>query len=325
MNPDLPMLPAIYRLTSMTVRGDGQKGVCCTATLFHEKAALKVQWVMPEKAVQPRVNDLVSPRWKSRPVVSSSQGAIDISRLVKIERPEPKINLFELIPSGWVGDRELVKRGSSLISKLPDGHRHLFNAIFWDGGRFRRFCTGPSSLNRHHNYDNGNLQHAMEVAHSMQEHCRNQSVANVALATLGGLLHDAGKAEDYRIGPTGAWQMTDRGRLLGHRITNIEWIAAAMAQYKIVLPHAHYEALLHCLTATRHAPEWLGIRKPVMLEALLLSDMDRYSGAGDLISRTAANDGWGAYHPHIGGKPFVVVDMGGMSDDVTEQNKHHAA
>lgn len=304
--PDLPMLPSVFRLTSLSVKVIDHKSTQCTATLFHEQASLKVRWTTARADARLKPNQLVSIRWKTTAPRACDDGSIDISRLVLLERPEPMLNLFELIPHGWVRNRELVRQGAELIECLPRGHRHLFNAIFWGGDRFRRFSTCPSSLNGHHNGDNGNLQHAIEVATLMRERCGQKDITNTPLGILTGLLHDAGKADDYRIGKSGQWQMSDRGRLLGHRITNIEWISAAMAKHRISLPRAHYEALLHCLTATRHAPEWLGIRKPAMLEAMLLSDMDRYSGTGDLIGRCAANDGWGKYHPHIGGMPFVV-------------------
>ena len=166
---------------------------------------------------------------------------------------------------------------------------------------------GPSSMSGHHNTDNGNLRHAVDVAKMMRENCGVRQITNTPLAILSALLHDAGKADEYRLNPSGEWKLSDRGRLLGHKVTVIEWIAGAMARYRIMLPISHYMALLHCLTASQNAPEWLGIRKPAMLEAMMLSNMDRLSGTGDLIERCAANDGWGQFHAHIGSRPYVVV------------------
>jgi 3'-5' exoribonuclease len=103
------------------------------------------------------------------------------------------------------------------------------------------------------------------------------------------------------------WQMTDRGKLLGHKITVIEWIAQAKAKFNLLMPEDHYMALLHCLTCSPSAPEWLGIRKPAMIEAMLLSCMDRLSGTEELMQRCASNRaGWGAYHEHLNGKPYRI-------------------
>lgn len=69
-------------------------------------------------------------------------------------------------------------------------------------------------------------------------------------------------------------------------------------------------ALLHCLTSSPSEPEWLGIRKPAMPEAILLSDMDRLSGTEDLMQRCSSNrDGWGSYHAHLNGRPYQVANQ----------------
>lgn len=197
--PDLPMLPSVFRLTSLSVKVIDHKSTQCTATLFHEQASLKVRWTTVRADARLKPNQLVSIRWKTTAPRACDDGSIDISRLVLLERPEPMLNLFELIPHGWVRNRELVRQGAELIECLPRGHRHLFNAIFWGGDRFRRFCTCPSSLNGHHNGDNGNLQHAIEVATLMRERCGQKDITNTPLGILTGLLHDAGKADDYRL------------------------------------------------------------------------------------------------------------------------------
>lgn len=303
---DLPTLPSTFRLTSYSAKVIDHKSTECTATLFHEKASLKVRWTTARMDSRIKPNLLVSPRWLMARS-ASEDGVVRISRLVLIERPEPIENLFDLVPTGWVRDRELLSKASELIEVLPRGHRHLFNAIFWEGERFRRFCTGPSSMNGHHNGDNGNLRHAIDVAKMMREWTGRNDITSTPLAILAGLLHDAGKADEYRLKPDGNWALTDRGKLLGHKVTNIEWIVAAMAKHRITLPGGHYEALLHCLTSAKGAPEWLGIRKPAMFEAHLLSDMDRLSGTEDLMVRCAANDGWGAFHPHLSSAPYLVV------------------
>lgn len=304
-NFDLPSLPQVFRLTSYRAKVIDHKHTECTATLFNEKASLKVRWTTARPDTRIKPNQLVSPRWSCN-CGSDEEGSIRISRLVLIERPEAMANLLDTVPSGWVRDRDLVQEAKDLIECLPRDHRHLFNAIFWEGERFRRFCIGPSSMNGHHNKDNGNLRHAVDVAKMMREGCGSKHITSTPLAILSALLHDAGKADEYRLNQKGEWKLSDRGRLLGHKVTVIEWIASAIAKHRIMLPDAHYMALLHCLTASRNAPEWLGIRKPVMLEAMMLSDMDRLSGTGDLIERYAANDGWGTFHTHIGSRPFAV-------------------
>jgi len=247
---------------------------------------------------------LVSPRWLIRQ--DCDIGALKISRLVLLETPVAMENLFDLVPHGWVKDRTLIRQAAALIEILPRSHRHLFNAVFWNGDRFRRYCNGPSSLAGHHDGESGNFKHSIEVATLMSQHLGQRHPNQVAIGILSGLLHDAGKADEYVLDINGKWVLTDRGRLLGHRVTVIEWIAAAMSRYRISLPSTHYMALLHCLTSSQNAPDWLGIRRPAMLAAMLLSDMDRLSGVGELMHRCSQNLGWGKYHPHLRNIPYSV-------------------
>ena len=302
---NIAMMPCIFRLTSIHyIQMEGRKSRC-TASLYHEFASIKVSWIVNQPDIRLKSGVLVSARWLGQ--TKCENGTIIISRLVLMERPEPWENLFLTVPHGWVKNRELVKQAAALIEVLPRSYRFLFNAIFWDGQRFKRFCSGPSSMNGHHAEDNGNLLHAVDVAQMMQQFCQARELANEGLGILAGFLHDAGKADEYRLSPTGEWKLTDRGKLLGHKVTVIEWIAEAKAKCNLLMPTEHYMALLHCLTCSPSAPDWLGIRKPAMLEAILLSGRDRLSGTEDLMQRCSPKrDGWGSYHAHLNGRPYQI-------------------
>lgn len=298
-------MPKIFRLTTIHQEIIDPRRTRCTATLYHDRASINVSWTVSKPDLRLKSGDLVSPRWPG--ITTCEGGAIKIGRLVLMERPEPWENMFHTVPHGWVKDRELLKQAAGLVEALPRPYRFLLNAIFWDGQRFRRFCTMPSSLNGHHSADNGNLRHAVDVAQSIRQLCQGREMANESLGILAGLLHDAGKADEYKISQSGDWKLTDRGKLLGHKITVIEWIAQARAKCNLLMPEEHYMALLHCLNCSPSAPEWLGIRKPAMLEAILLSGMDRLSGTEDLMQRCASGSkGWGAFHSHLKGSPYQI-------------------
>jgi 3'-5' exoribonuclease len=314
---NLALMPKLFRLTTIEREPVDDRRTQCTATLYHDSASLKVSWTVGSPDLRMKSGDLVSPRWFGS--TTCEGGAIKISRLVLMERPEPWQNLFNTLPHGWVKDRKLVRQAAGLMEGLPRSYRYLFNAIFWDGQRFRRFCLLPSLISGHHAADNGNLQHAVEAAQSIQQERQRREMANEGLGVLSGFLHEAGKADEYKLSPSGGWRMTDRGKLLGHKVTVIEWIAQAKAKWNLMMPEDHYVALLHCLTSSPSAPEWLGIRKPAMIEAMLLSCMDRLSGTEELMQRCPSNRaGWGAYHAHLNGKPYRInghLNVSGAGDD----------
>ncbi|HRQ56394.1 MAG TPA: HD domain-containing protein [Azoarcus taiwanensis] len=301
-------LPRIFRIQSITrLPADGRL-VMNRAVLFHERASLSVEWASRHVDVRLKAGCLVSVCWLGRPV--STNGAICIARLVRLDRPEPSINLFDTLPTSWVIERGLVKRAAALWEGLPRPFAHLFNAIFWDGQRLHRYLTGPSSLGGHHPERLGNLRHSIEVAERALDIAAREARVHRGVLVMAALLHDAGKADEYRLGAS-RHELTDRGRLIGHKMTVFEWIAVARAKHRVILPEAHYLGLIHALTSAKGAPPWLGIREPQSLEASILSAADRLSGQSDLIEQHAPRrSGFGRYHPHLKGSPFVLAQSG---------------
>jgi len=303
------LLPPVFRIATLArlPAADG-RSVRNEAVLFHAKASLRVVWVTAHVDIRLQAGHLVSIRWLSKPV--SVDGAIRINRLVLLERSMPSLDLFETIPANWVKEDALLTRASAIWQQLAPLFQRLFNAVFWDSARFHRYLVGPSSLNGHHNGFNGNFRHSVETA----EQCLtlaggNPNISRSVLLTAA-LLHDAGKADEYKLHANRrSFTMSDRGVLVGHRHTILEWIAVAKARDRVILPESHYLALLHALTAAKGA-EWLGIREPVSLEATILSAADRLSGQADLVGRMAPEDaGFGGYHKHLKGRPYVVGEM----------------
>lgn len=298
--------PHMFRVVSierMPIDGHSHR---TTARLFHENAAISVYWTSGTVDARITRGSLVAIRWLRHLVATDD--VVRISRLVLMEKPEPSINLFHTIPTTWVNNRDLVERAADQFEKLPRGFQHLFNAIFWDGKRLHRYLTGPGSLNGHHNVRSGNFRHSVEVAEralSMADDCE-RTFAPVLI--LGALLHDAGKADEYRFNSMRqVYEMSERGTLVGHKHTILEWISAAMACHRIILPETHYLGLVHALTAAKGAPDWLGIRPPMSMDATILSMADRLSGESDLHAQLApGGTGFGKYHRHLGGRPYVV-------------------
>jgi 3'-5' exoribonuclease len=196
-----------------------------------------------------------------------------------------------------------------LWKQLPEAYRHLFNAILWEGGRFQRFLMGPSSIDNHHNDIHGNLRHAIEVAElACALAKRSNNIASVPMATFAGLIHDVAKADEYKLNRArGVFEMSDQGTLIGHRDRLQHWISSAVAKYGINLPGQHLIGLLHALTAAKGAPAYLGLREPRSIEATILTTADRMSGEADFYRRLSDGEaGFGEYHHHLGGRPFIT-------------------
>jgi 3'-5' exoribonuclease len=275
-----------------------------SAQIFNERATLRIS-NKSTSVSSIKVGQIVLV--KPKHLIYSNHEHIKAIHLIEYQKPDANVNVFELIPYAWVKDRDLTKRAAKLWCQLSESHRLLFNAIFWDAGRFERFCRQPSSMIGHHSEPSGNLRHTIEVAEEMRNLCLTRDYANMDLGVLAALLHDCGKADEYMPNVKGGWDLTDRGKLLGHKVSAVEWIISAVTHWHIQLPLDHYEGLLHIMTAIPHAPDWMGIRAPVTPESLLLSMADRLSGHDDLMMQTLCpNGGFGRYHKHLKSSPFSV-------------------
>lgn len=240
-----------------------------------------------------------------------ADGAIRIQRLLPAEQPLPRINLFDTIPTEWIrgSNPDLVARAAELWEALPRPLAHLFNAVLWKADRFHRYVMVPSSLNNHHTDWNDNFRHSIEVAERARDISVGTPLANVPLLIAAGLLHDAGKADEYRFDEARCHLvLSERGELIGHRNTLIEWLGVARDAGRVLMPESLYLALLHTLSASK-APAWVGLRDPRCIEAEILSMADRMSGHEDLHAQCAPADGkagFGRYHKHIGHRTYVT-------------------
>lgn len=118
----------------------------------------------------------------------------------------------------------------------------------------------------------------------------------------------------------GKTTLSNRGRLVGHRWTALEWVAAAKARWSIAIPETEYLALVHTLTATHGAPQWMGLRSPSTPEAGLLSTADKLSGNDALmVLCQPPGGGWGQHHPHLKRQPFYLPAQPAKSLTVVAQ------
>lgn len=217
--------------------------------------------------------------------------------------PQDNIVIFKLNLENLVEDEQLIVRASKICNEMHASYRLLLNAVFWDYKRLQDFVTAPSSIANHHVEANGNFRHTIEVVEQLKQFCVTRPYINQDLAVLTALLHDAGKAEEYQPKFDGGLKLSERGRLLGHKFTAIEWVIEAVVKHNLSLPNNDYILLLHNLSAVANTPLWMGLRNPATPESRYLSFADQISGFDDLVNQTnKGQNGWGNYHEHLPAK-----------------------
>lgn len=313
-------LPPVFRVQNLLTMPTSTPGVhSFRATLFHEKAELAVGWAgQPDPRV--RKNALV--RIRHARYARSDNGVLKIDRLLVADIPDSSVNLFMTVPRSWVADRNLVAEAIALYDAIPEPLASLFTQLMWDSSRFHRFAYGPSSLDHHHSYVNGNLRHSVEVAQMAGEMARRNPKASVPLAMLGGLIHDAGKVDEYRFDrERQAYVMSERGALVGHRDTLIELVALARKACRQGVPECLYLALLHMLNSAEGAPTYLGLRAVRSPEAAILHKADSLSVTSDLMTRAAPRDGQGGFgfRPARGKYPVFILPAGLLPADAANE------
>lgn len=302
-----PLMPKVMRIESIDSYVFPDGAIYYRSVLFHQRCKVSVDWWAQDPDEQLLRNCLVSVCHATTP--NSVNGAIRVDGIVPAIQPLPSFNIFETVPSSWISDRTVVARAVHLWEQLPESLAHLINAVLWDNDRFQRFVMGPSSLRDHHPDWNGNFHHSVEVA----EHARNIGqrvpLANEALLIAAGLLHDSAKADEYRYDRVRrAFCLSERGELIGHRDTLIEWLAAARESTPVTIADDTYLSLLHIINASK-GPAWMGLRDPRCIEADILSMADRISSSEDIYSRSCPKQGqagFGSYNRHTGRRSYVT-------------------
>lgn len=96
-----------------------------------------------------------------------------------------------------------------------EGYRDLIHAFLADPEWGIAFQTAPASINNHHAYESGLLQHTVELMDSAIRYGRGrENPLDLDLLVTAAFFHDAGKVDAYT--QTYPYRLSDAGRLIGH-------------------------------------------------------------------------------------------------------------
>lgn len=209
-------------------------------------------------------------------------------RLRRVSAPCPSVNLLHTSPAHWRLDaiQPWGKTFTALWQSLSAAMRAWFNAVFWQyPSRWHRFLVVPGSLKHHHNRRHGLFMHSIDCALRIQWAAVHDARVDQDVLLMAALLHDVGKAEEYDWDRHGrCWRLSTRGQLIGHRLSTLEWLAAARTTLSTheAPSEAQAMAVYHAINAC-HAPDWVGLRAPRTAEAFYLASVDALSGHCDRL------------------------------------------
>jgi 3'-5' exoribonuclease len=192
-----------------------------------------------------------------------------------------------------------VIRFKELVRELSAPFQALFEKIFEMDEFWQQFVSSPSSINGHHSRNGGNLRHAVEVAQTALHMARDfEDLVDFDVLIAGALLHDLGKAIEYKTVRNSGWTLSDHGRMLGHKATGFDIVASAMRHIEGISPEQQL-GLLNCLMSSAMGHE---LRPMQCLEAEIIAKADQLSASADLYRRSAVlrknKPGFGVPHHH---------------------------
>ena len=192
-------------------------------------------------------------------------------------------------------------RFRNIVNTLNEPFVELLEHVFEEDGFWTLFLNGPSSLSGHHCVKGGNLRHSIEVTEIAARMAYGSlDLVDSDVLIAGALLHDVGKASEYKLSKKLGWELTDEGRMLGHKVTGTVLVEKALNQVSGIR-HEQKIGLLNCLISSTYGNE---LRPQQCFEAECISRADQISASADLYRRSAFlqknKPGFGQAHRHQG-------------------------
>jgi len=285
------LLPRVLRVLKIKVipHQSIAKHFLHQAVLFAKGLQIAVEWTSKNQQCQILPLSLVTVVYKGfEPIMID--GYLQIVRLNRLHRPDLSYNVFETAPRDWFIDKSLINKAISGWELLDDKNKLLLNAVLFDDLFFQRFCLSPSSVNHHHSYQNGNLEHTLEVISFIADNIERFSTANLQLALIYGWLHDIGKADEYQScsTPDKQYKLTANAYLHGHKLNGLYLTIRALAKYVPLYPEKTFDHLRHLLEP--HPNNITSdLRKSQMIEHLIISHADSASCAANIYKESFRN------------------------------------
>ena len=203
---------------------------------------------------------------------------IYLDSLDNIEIVDKKnVQIEDLVPS--LSDMEISKMLSELrdyIDGIENVHlKALLKKVFYDDEFLEKFVRTPSSIDHHHNYIGGNLEHTLNVVKICDAIAKMNKDLNRDILVTGAMLHDIGKSFEYK--PYLLYEKTDEGILAGHIILGERRIREKINELRsegVDFPEDLEMLLSHMILSHHGRREWGSPEVPKFLEALVLHYAD---------------------------------------------------
>jgi 3'-5' exoribonuclease len=189
------------------------------------------------------------------------------------------------------------------FEEFRDGikNKHLKKLVLTvlDDELYPRFLKSPAAYYIHHAYENGLLEHTLDMlVMSKSVHARYPKM-NYDMLVTGIIFHDLGKIFEYSLGTSIG--VTREGKLLGHIYMGAEYVKSH-AQKDI--PEDLLEEVIHMIIAHQGQLEFGSPIRPKTAEAVALYHLDdastKINAAYNVIHNLDTDTEFAPYHKQLG-------------------------
>lgn len=177
----------------------------------------------------------------------------------------------------------------------------LLDSFFNDELLKKRFMEHPGSIEIHHNWCSGLMQHCLEILRICETSWQLYPSLNKDLLITGALLHDIGKLDELET--TTRIKGTQSGQLIGHMALGLIKISKRIDEQKIE-PDLK-DKILHLIVSHHGRLEYGTPKEPMIPEAIVLYYAD------ELSSKTAETI------------EFIEDSRGSTEDDFMYSRRHN--
>lgn len=233
---------------------------------------------------------------KARGIVTEYNGKkqLTVDKIRKAESTE--FTLEDILPFSKLTLEQRRARILNLTEKIENTYVKQLVESFWNDDKlFSDFLNAAAGKLWHHAYIGGLSEHSANVAELALRVAAGYDFLDKDLLIFGGLFHDIGKIEQYKIDTM--IDYTDSGRLIGHICIADVWITERA--HKIdSFPDALLTKLRHMILSHQGQLEYATPVLPQIPEAFVLfysDEIDSKMGAIERIRERQGGAGWSEY------------------------------
>jgi 3'-5' exoribonuclease len=200
------------------------------------------------------------------------QPQIKVNRIRLANTKEASMESF--LPKSNRDINEMLKEFDDIVNSIQNVYLKKLLGLILSKDNYSKYIRVPAGKAWHHAYVHGLLEHTLELVKICDLMCGIHPEIDRDLLISGALLHDFGKIEE--LSSDGAFDYTDKGKLVGHIVIASMEIEAKAAQVEN-FPTDLKDRLIHLVLSHQGKLEFASPVEPKTVEAIVLYQADELS------------------------------------------------